>query len=127
MQKKSPAKLEFIFGKGDIKIIKNQSAQVTAEVEATNGAKLRFNQFYFPGWQIKVDDKKINFKYLNDGESYGLPIFDISPGKHQIIAEFKNTVDRNIADFISLISMVLYFALVCRLLLPKLLRTKKFS
>lgn len=116
MDKKSPGKFEFItVGKnplassgGTIKIIEDKSTKVLAEVEATESSKLRFNQFYFPNWQIKVDGKVTNFNYLIDGEDYGLPVFDIGAGKHQILAEFKNTTDRNIADFISLASVVIF-------------------
>jgi len=105
MEKRSPAKLEFIKSKGEVKIIKDYSAKVSAEVEASAASKMRFNQFYFPGWEIKVDDKKINFNYLIDGESYGLPVFDIAAGSHRVLAEFKNTPVRNLADIISIVSL----------------------
>lgn len=129
MDKASSGKLEFIRGEkspvdsssGEIKITKDQSAQVVAEVEATQSSKMRFNQFYFPGWQIKVDGKLTNFDYLTEGENFGLPVFDIQTGRHQIVAEFKNTPVRNIADTISLASVILWGGLLC-----KLLRLRKF-
>lgn len=119
MEKGSPGKLEFVTSKGEIKIIKDQSAQVLAEVEATKEAKLRFNQFYFPGWEIKVDGKKREFNYLSDGESYGLPVFDIESGKHLVKAEFKNTPVRNLADAVSIASVVLWGVMLCKLLIRK--------
>ena len=120
MEKGSPAKLEFVEGEGpstSLRIFKDQSAKVLAVFEATAAAKLRFNQFYFPGWEIKIDDKKADFNYLIDGESYGLSVFDIDPGLHQVKAEFKNTPDRSLADAISLISVIVWLVLLCRLLI----------
>lgn len=98
-------KLEFVKGVGKVRVVRDKSALVEAEVEATGDAVLRLNQFYFPGWEIQVDGKKQEFNYLLDGESYGLPLFDIEPGNHQIKAEFKNTPVRNLADGISIVSL----------------------
>lgn len=102
------SKFEFINGEGRVNILKQTSHQIMAQVEATTSSNIRFNQFYFPGWEIKVDNKKQAFNYLTEGESYGLPVFDINSDKHQIIAEFKNTPVRNLADFISLASVVFF-------------------
>lgn len=98
-------KLQFIEGMGRITILKDQSGRVVAMVEASDPAKLRLNQFYFPGWEIRVDGQKAPFNYLAEGESYGLPVFDIPEGKHQVLAEFKNTLIRNLADLLSIASL----------------------
>ena len=127
MSKPAVAKLEVIRGIGEIRVIKNQSAKVLAEVEVTTASKLRFNQFYFPGWEIKVDNKPAVFNYLTDRESYGLPTFDIDIGKHQILAEFKNTPDRNIADGISVIIFITITIIICKQLAHSLSGAKKSS
>lgn len=107
MDQSSPGKLEFVDGGGQIKVVTDKSAEVVAEVEANQASKLRFNQFYFPGWEIKVDEKKVDFNYKTDRESYGLPIFDIDPGSHLIEAKFRNTPVRNLADGISGLSLAI--------------------
>ncbi len=112
MPKEPSAKLEIIRGIGEIRVIQDQSAQVVAEIETTASAKLRFNQFYFPGWQIQVDGKPVKFNYLTEGESYGLPVFDIDNGNHQILAEFKNTPIRNMADGIGIVSVAIWLWLI---------------
>ncbi len=119
MDKASSSKLEVIKGDGKLKILKDQSIFVLAEIEASTAGKVRLNQFYFPGWEIKVDGKKVNFNYLSDGESYGLPLFDIEKGKHMVSAEFKNTPVRNLADLVGLVSVVLWGILLCKLLIRK--------
>lgn len=113
-EKASPNKLEFVEGLGEIKVIKDQSAQVLVEVETEVVGKLRFNQFYFPGWEIKIDNKLISFNYLFDIESYGLPVFDIEKGKHIIKAEFKNTPVRNLGDGMSLTSLILWIGILIK-------------
>ncbi len=113
------AKFRFVSGNGQIEYEKNASSLVVANVEASMSGKLRFNQFYFPGWQIEIDQKETNFNYLSDGESYGLPVFDIVKGTHRVKAEFINTPDRNLADIISFLSVILWLVLICKLLIHK--------
>lgn len=110
---KDPSKFSFVSSSGKISILENKSAKVSAQIEATQAAKIRFNQYYFPGWTVKVDGKRVDFDYQR-AEDSGLPIFDIPEGKHQILAEFKNTVDRNIADTISISSIGLWLVLSLR-------------
>ncbi len=106
-------KFTFISGIGNINVEENKSAKVLAQFTSTTSAKLRFNQYYFPGWQIKVDNSKVDINYL-DIENNGLPTFDIDKGSHQIMAEFKNTPLRNLADMISVAGV-----LSCILILGK--------
>ena len=108
MDQQSPGKLEFVGEIGDMRVFRDKSHQVLAEVKISTSANLRFNQFYFPGWQIKVDNQKVELDYLSDGESYGLPLFDIERGSHKIEAQFKNTPVRNLADGISLLSVIMF-------------------
>ncbi|MDP3973313.1 MAG: hypothetical protein Q8P92_00600 [Candidatus Daviesbacteria bacterium] len=115
MDQPAVGKLEFIKGQGDIGIIMNKSDEIVAEVAVDSGGKLRLNQTYFPGWNIEIDGQKTNFDYLSnpdligtDGESYGLMTFDIEEGIHLVRAQFKNTPVRNLADGISLISVIVF-------------------
>ena len=116
MDKPSPTKLEIIRGDGEIRVIRDESAKVEIEVEAKTASKLRLNQFYFPGWEIEVDGKKIKFDYLTDAESYGLPIFNIPIGIHKVGAEFRNTPIRNLADGISVIMFIIVILKLWKLL-----------
>ncbi len=122
----STAKFSFLSGGGKVEVLENKSARVLARMEATTSARVRFNQYYFPGWEIKVDEKKINFSY-SAPENNGMPVFDIEKGSHLIKAEFRNTPLRNLADIISLASVVLWLALLCKLLLKSLLKVKRSS
>ena len=123
---KDQSKFSFVSSSGRISILENKSAKVSAQIEATQAAAIRFNQYYFPGWTIKVDGKRVDFDYQR-AEDSGLPIFDIQKGKHQILAEFKNTVDRNIADAISVIIFITIIIIICKQLPLNLFKAKKFS
>lgn len=108
----SYSKFTFLSSQGAIKELKTTSAKVLAEIESTSAATLRFNQYYFPGWEIKVNGKKTDINYSTE-DSGGLPVFGLPKGKHLVLAEFKNTTVRNIADITSLISVILWLALLC--------------
>lgn len=123
----SPAKFSFLSGTGKVKILENKSVKVLAEIEASSSSTMRFNQYYFPGWGIKMDGQDIKFNYQADVENNGLPIFDIQTGKHLVLAEFKNSPVRNLADFISLVSVILWIGLLCKLWMPNLFQVKKSS
>lgn len=110
--KLSPGKFEFVKGDGRINPEIDKSNYVLANIEASNSASLRFNQYYFPDWQIKVDGKTVAFNYLTDGESYGLPVFDIEKGQHKIAAKFVNTPVRNLADSISLTTLIVCVTMI---------------
>lgn len=122
MEQPALAKLEMIRGMGEIRVIRDKSDEILAEVRTEEGGKLRLNQIYFPGWNIEIDGKKIDFDYLSDpdligadGESYGLPIFDIDKGNHLVGAKFKNPPVRNLADIITLITVIIFIIVILNL------------
>lgn len=123
--KPSEGKFLFLKGNGNINILEDKSNKVIASIESTASASLRFNQYYFPEWSLKVDGKVVDFNYSKDLENSGLPVFNLEKGKHLVTAEFKNTTLRNIADFLSLISVIIWFSLVCKLLVHKQFQKKK--
>ena len=68
----------------------------------------------FPGWEIKVDGRRFKFDYLLEGENYGLPVFEIPQGEHEVSAEFKNTPVRKLADEISIITVIIVIIILWR-------------
>jgi hypothetical protein len=118
-QNPSPGKLVFLEGAGQINIWENKSAKVRAEINATKDSKLRFNQFYFPGWVFKVDGKPIQISYTEGGENKGLPVFSLTKGEYSFEAEFTNTPDGKNANLISLISLGVWGFLLTRVMFDK--------
>lgn len=121
-ERKSPGKFQYVSGPGRVNIKVDKSNFILAQVEASTPSKLVLNQYYFPGWEIAVDGKKVKFDYLTDTKSYGLPVFDIQAGSHSVKAEFKNTSDRNWADTISFIGLAIWVGILIKACLLNLRR-----
>ncbi len=102
------SKVEFIDGVGGINTYQNNSDSVKSTLKIQSESEIKFNQYYFPGWEIRVDGKVVDINYLQPGENYGFPVFKVSEGEHALEAKFKNTAVRNIADGISFITLVLW-------------------
>jgi hypothetical protein len=80
-----------------------------AEVTANNETLITFNTYYFPGWQAKVDGKDTN---LTAGKPFGQIELKIDKGNHLIQFFWKETRLRKIADFITLLSLVIVIFLL---------------
>lgn len=72
-------------------------------IESNSGGILRVNTFAFPGWKITIDGKEA--PYTTDNK---LSLIDIlvTPGKHVVQAEFKNTPVRAIGNMTSILSII---------------------
>jgi hypothetical protein len=77
------------------------------QVSSTMGARLLFNNFYFPGWKLFVNGVERPISYDNP---QGVIEFSIEPGQHQVKLIFSNTPIRNVSLLISLISLALLLA-----------------
>ncbi len=108
-------KFQFSQGQGEIGYRQDISTEVIAEIQSLESAKVRFNQFYFPGWEIERNGHKVDFNYLESGENYGLPVFELPAGKNIVTAEFKNTLDRTAGDWLSILSWLILGGLVLKL------------
>jgi len=62
---------------------------------------LQLNTAYFPGWQVKVDNK---ITQINPGEN-GMITFSVPAGDHQLTAKFSDTPLRRFSKIISLLSL----------------------
>lgn len=106
-------KVEFKIGKGDVEMIKNHSGEISAEVSTEALSRVKLNQYFFPGWNINIDQKPVKMSYLMKGDDYGLMEFDLPAGKHLLDAKFNETPVRRFADIVSIIS---YFLVITYLL-----------
>lgn len=91
-----------LLGNGEIVIVEDRSTRVVANIKVDTDSVVRLNQFYFPGWQVSVDEKLVDLNY----QDAGLPKFKLKSGEHQILAEFKKTPIRAFADIVSLLSVI---------------------
>ena len=72
-------------------------------VETPNAFRARYNQFYFPGWQVRIDGKKVPPVIL---APYGLLGFDVPAGQHRITVAPATTPLRALGNTISILGVV---------------------
>lgn len=77
---------------------------------------------YFPGWQIKVNDTRLE---QNEPNEFGLINFNLSKGEYNVLAEFKDTFIRSIGNVISLISLFVIALILLKDKLKSILRYVK--
>ncbi len=105
------SRMEVISGQAQIEPVFENSKLIRFVVEAKTGTEIQINTIYFPGWQVKVDNKRIPLNYDND---LGVMKIKVEPGQHQIIASFGETPLRLFADGVSLVSGLILAGLVIK-------------
>ncbi len=72
---------------------------------------IQFNTIYFPGWTVKVNGKEVPVSYNNNN---GLIRFFVNPGNSNVNIFFSETPLRMFSDLLSLLSLVVLFALIIK-------------
>lgn len=101
---------EIIEGRGKIvaETLKNSSRKYT--IDAKTALKMVDHTFYFPGWMVFVDGVKTNIEFQNPLYR-GVITYQVPQGKHSIYLTFEDTKVRLFGKILSVISLVLFFAL----------------
>lgn len=108
VRERSASKVEIITGHGTITDLQNKS-NLTSFVYTGNKATVKINTAYFPGWEVKVNEKAYPFKIDNQG----LLEIKLNKGRYKVEAVFKETLVRKIANLISLFTLlILVFILI---------------
>jgi len=79
------------------------SYDLTAEVSSTSGGALRFSNFYFPGWQVLLDDKWSLQTYPST--SLGLLTVDLPAGSHRVHLAWRGTSVQRWAGTVTLLAL----------------------
>lgn len=101
----------FYQGRGTFDIKKISTQYVNVIAKASEDSIIQINIMYYPGWGVTVDGVPVTIEYQNEN---GVIQFPISKGDHQIMASFRETISRFIADNISLVVFVIYFIMSIR-------------
>ena len=103
----------------DTTILKWTSHERIVEVFSPEEHQIRLRIFYFPGWTVYIDDRKVD---ISMDPKAGSMIFRVSPGKHQIRIAFELTPVRRISAYASLAALFIYL-----FLFVKEIQKKKFK
>ena len=75
------------------------------------GTALRFYTYYFPGWRVYVDGKRLPDAALRPETVYGLITVDVPPGEHRVLLRWGDTPVRTVGKAVTLACLVLALAL----------------
>ena len=81
-------------------------------IDTPRDTRLRLFQFDFPGWQVRVDGQHVETEL---GRPEGFLVIPIQSGAHIVEVEFGSTPARNLALFISILSILLTCIIAFRL------------
>lgn len=100
---------EFIEGKGSyLTLGKNSHRQKFQVTVASERAVFQINTFYFPGWQVKLDNQLVAVDPRTDPDLGRIRV-PLTAGNHLIEAEFNDTLVRRLGNILSLISWTVFF------------------
>lgn len=90
------------------KIIRLNDLDTSFNIETSDKAKVDYNKYFFPGWEVKVDGKKTE---IYPGVPFGQINFDVPAGNHKIDIEFRETNFKIALDAISLLAFLVSLSL----------------
>jgi 6-pyruvoyl-tetrahydropterin synthase related domain len=80
-------------------------------VRSAAGTALRFYTYYFPGWRVYVDGKRLPDAALRPETVYGLITVDIPSGEHRVLLRWGDTPVRTVGKAVTVACLVLALAL----------------
>ncbi len=99
---------QLVSGGTSINNFKENSQSLNFSSTSLTPVEFRWSQYYFPDWQILVDNQKVAIDYHND---LGLITFIIPSGNHKVVGQFKDTPIRTYSNWASLAAVTLTFGL----------------
>ncbi len=97
--------MQIIGGQGTITNLKRSSTRHTFNVYAQNHVTVLDNTLYFPGWRAKVNGSQVPIEF-QDMNHRGLVTFAVPSGRSNVEVSFGQTVDRTIADGLTLLTLL---------------------
>ena len=89
----------------------------TGDLKVKKVTTVRLPLFDFPGMEVRIDGVKINHWHddcRNQPYCLGLITFQVPEGTHQIKAQLKETPVRLLSNIITVVSILLVFALLLK-------------
>ena len=111
--KRAEKRLEVFTGNATIEERTMHAEKIDITVHAKEDSVIQINTIYYPGWGALVDNKQTVISYDNPA---GLMRISVPAGDHNVYMRFRETVERFVADVISLIfiiSYMIYAVTVC--------------
>lgn len=101
---KKATQAEIIEGDGKLIELELKNSSRKYQVVANSPVKLVDYTFYFPGWQVIANDLAVEIEF-QDPEHRGLISYNLPPGDHLVLVEYKNTKIRKISLTTSILAV----------------------
>lgn len=102
-------KVVIVKGLGTATLVRFSTRRLEASVTSQAGSTVGISTIYYPGWGVLVDDVPVPIRHTNER---GLIEFDVPEGTHRVVAAFRETPLRLLADAITVISVIGYVGLL---------------
>lgn len=94
----------FFFG-GDFEETYNSKIVIEGVVDTEADTEFEVNNYYFPGWTVYVDGKKVPVEYTYS--KHGLFKAKVTQGRHNLTVKYTKTNVMWVADIITLLTLML--------------------
>ncbi|MFN2226063.1 MAG: hypothetical protein ACK2UY_07145, partial [Anaerolineae bacterium] len=74
-----------------VEMIRAGGASDELWVRSPEGTALRFYTYYFPGWRVYVDGRRLPEEALRPETVYGLLTVDVPPSEHRVLLRWGDT------------------------------------
>ena len=92
----------------DLRPTQGNAYTTALDITAPKAAPLRFNRFYFPGWQVRLADGSLLPAYPST--NIGLLTVDLPAGSHKLTLTWAGTTTQRVAATISMVTLALLAA-----------------
>ena len=97
--------IEVVDGKAEITELSRNSNRHEYLIQSYSKTTFKENTFYFPGWDVEVNNKKHSFTYTNE-KFPGVISFTLPKGISKVVVDFTDTPVRAISKLISVITIL---------------------
>jgi hypothetical protein len=95
-----------------VEMIRAGGASDELWVQSDGGTALRFYTYYFPGWRVYVDGKRLPDSELRPETAYGLLTVDVPSGEHRVLLRWGDTPLRAAGKALTVICLLLALVLL---------------
>jgi hypothetical protein len=100
------SKIDVIHGVAKIKTLSITSTSHYFSVNSTDGATLKDNTLYFPGWEVMINGKQIDITFKNK-QYPGIITFNVPSGETQITVAYKDLLMLQVLKLIFVLSIAI--------------------
>lgn len=99
-------RIDLVSGKAVISDIKLSPTKHTYIVTASNETFIVDRTYFYPGWKVTVDGKKVPIQF-QDQNYRGLITFNVPEGKHYVVVQYSSNMISKISNTITLIALMI--------------------